>query len=584
MYNYMLNNSIPVHTASLQMDIYKNFHPAAYHEDVEEVEANYINRSGKYSNVPDGSYVVHVGLQSYTFSYLIEEWNRTFFSLPKEVAVANHKAVMDAMLGYENDVERYEELHDLGYLPLEIRAVPEGTVLPYGVAPFAMRNTHPNFRWLANGLETVTSAEVWPISTSCTTSIAYMAKAREYFAKTGKPMDLLSFMGHDFSFRGMFGRQAAAMSGFGHLAAGWCGTDTVPAVLYAAQYYGAKIGEELIGASVNATEHSVMCASLFIFQKELEETGECRGHKLDWLKYVLKTEDTLLCAEFILIEKLMDEVAPEGILSIVCDSNDFWEVVMKILPALKDKILARDGKIVVRPDSGDPVKILTGYVVADQEDWYEYGNFCEAVRLPDGRVYRVQDLVEYLAHLEGAQDQGTKGLDGFTPLMECETKGLIEVLAEQFGTEPTELGYHELNPKIGAIYGDSITLERQDKIYSRLADKGFCPEPVLGIGSFTFQFVTRDTHGSAFKATNVVLKDGSSIALEKNPKTDPSKRSAKGIVRVDKDEDGNIFMEQGCSREEATKGMMDVVFLDGQLMKFQTLEDIRQTVAQNMGW
>jgi nicotinamide phosphoribosyltransferase len=246
--------------ASGQMDVYKSFHRGAYNPQVVEVYANYINRSGKYSNVPQGIIpegVVHVGLQYIIISHLINEWNDTFFNIDKDIAVGQHKRILSAMLGYQVDVSHLEQLHDLGYLPIEIKALPEGTLVPYQVAPYSIRSTDDRFPWLTNSLETVISCEYWPMSTSATTSVAYQVQQRQLMEKAGMDMSLLPFMIHDFSMRGMFGKAAAAMSGFGHLTSGSAGTDTIPAVMFAEQYYGANVDTELVGASVNATEHSV---------------------------------------------------------------------------------------------------------------------------------------------------------------------------------------------------------------------------------------------------------------------------------------------------------------------------------------
>ncbi|NET72670.1 MAG: hypothetical protein F6K62_17595 [Sphaerospermopsis sp. SIO1G2] len=261
---------------TLQKDCYKEYHYRAYHPDVSEVYSNFTSRSGKHANTKLGG-VAFVGLQYFIKDHLIREWEEGFFALPKEDAVKNHKRIMSSILGYEVDVTYLEELHDLGYLPLEIKALEEGTLVPYQVPPITIRSTHNDFAWLPNAIETVLSTENWPIQTSATTSLAYYQNFKEAFEATGAPMELLPFMCHDFSFRGMFGRNAAAMSGFGHLASGFAGTDTIPAVLFAEDFYGADCEKELVGASVCATEHSVTCSSICIYEKELEEKGECNG-------------------------------------------------------------------------------------------------------------------------------------------------------------------------------------------------------------------------------------------------------------------------------------------------------------------
>ncbi len=172
--------------ASMQKDVYKEFHSRAYHPEVTEVYANFTSRSGKLSNVANNDKVAFVGLQYFIKSYLQEEW-QDFFAADKHTAVVNHRRIMTAMLGYPVDVGYLEALHDLGYLPLRIKALPEGTLVPYQVPPITVVNTKPGFEWLTNMIETVLSCENWPIQTSATTSVAYLKVFREFAQKTGLP-------------------------------------------------------------------------------------------------------------------------------------------------------------------------------------------------------------------------------------------------------------------------------------------------------------------------------------------------------------------------------------------------------------
>ncbi|MBV7261213.1 nicotinate phosphoribosyltransferase [Photobacterium sp. WH24] len=523
--------------ASMQKDVYKEFHSRAYHPDVTEVYANYTSRSGKLSNVENNNKVAFVGLQYFIKSYLQEEW-QVFFDADKESAVANHRRIMSAMLGYPVDISYLEALHDLGYLPLKIKALPEGTLVPYQVPPITIVNTKPGFEWLTNMIETVLSCENWPIQTSATTSVAYLKVFREFAGKTGLPKEIVPFQGHDFSFRGMFGKHAAAMSGFGHLASGLVGTDTIPAVLFAEKYYSANVDEELVGCSVDATEHSVTCS--WILEGEIE-----------FFRY------------------LMREQSPTGILSVVSDTWDFWKLVTEYLPLLKEEIMARNGTVVIRPDSGDPVKILTGYRLSPVSEYSELVNS--------------QHEAEQAAVGEGFEAYSWQGeyygvVEGETQRLElCEIKGLIECLWDTFGGTLTDKGYKLLDDHIGAIYGDAITLTRQRQILQRLMDKGFASKVVLGIGSFSYQYVTRDTHGSAVKATSVV-KGNQRVAIFKEPKTDSKKRSAKGLLKVDC-VDGELVCFDNVSEAEEQEGLLQVVFEDGKLIKETTLSDIRTRIS-----
>jgi nicotinamide phosphoribosyltransferase len=496
-----------INHATLQTDAYKLFHKFAYHPDITKVYSNFTSRNGKLSNVPNNAEVVFVGLQYFIKDYLIREWNDTFFNLPKEVAIQNLKRYTDSLLGQDYDASHFEALHDLGYLPLKVKALPEGILTPYGVAPVTFVNTIEGFQWLSNYIETVFSAENWPIQTSATTSFAYLKNTVSAFNRAGLPHDLVPFMCHDFSFRGMFGRQAAAMSGFGHLCS-FAGTDTLPALAFAEKYYNADVTKELVGASVAATEHSTTTSYILSISEE---------------KSISKLE-----AEIEYVRYLMS-VVQTGILSHVSDSFDFWKFVTEGLPVLKDEILARNGKLVIRPDSGDPVKVLTG------------------------------------------DDNSTN---------EAERKGLIECLFDIFGGTTSPSGLKLLHDNIGAIYGDSVTLERQQQIIERLEAKGFAGVVVLGVGSYSYQYVTRDTHGSAVKTT-YVEKDGKGVNVFKDPATDSKKKSACGLLRVER-VDGKLVQYDKQTREQEQQGLLEVVFEDGKLIKETSLAEIRKLVREQL--
>ena len=173
-----------INAATMQKDVYKEFHSRAYHPDVSEVYANFTSRSGKLSNIKNNDKVTFVGLQYFIKSYLQEEWS-IFFNAEKTVAVENHKRIMSSMLGYSVNVKYLEDLHDLGYLPLRIKALPEGTLVPYLVPPITIVNTIEGFQWLPNMIETVLSCENWPIQTSATTSVAYLKVFKEFAKKRG---------------------------------------------------------------------------------------------------------------------------------------------------------------------------------------------------------------------------------------------------------------------------------------------------------------------------------------------------------------------------------------------------------------
>ena len=248
----------------------------------------------------------------------------------------------------------------------------------------------------------------------------------------------------------------------------------------------------------------------------------------------LSEEERLTRGEFLHFKRLITEVHPSGIISIVSDTWDFWKVVTEYLPALKSEIMNREGKVVIRPDSGDPVDILCGY------------------------------------HLPG-----TRTFTKMTP----EGKGLIECLWNTFGGTVNEKGFKVLDPHIGAIYGDSITPERAQKIVDRLIAKGFASTNVVfGIGSYTYQYVTRDTYGMAIKATYGVV-NYKPREIFKKPKTDNGgKNSAKGLLAVHWDEEHGYLLQQQATWSDVNNCAFEAVFMDGLCAKGDTMADIRTRI------
>lgn len=839
-----MNNNLVI----LLKDMYKAFHPFAYKPGTAYVYSNMTNRFGKYSNVKGNTKVMSIGQQAYVKEFLINRFNE-FFETPLPEVLETYQKVIGNTLGKEIETSHIAALHNLGYVPLRMKGIEEGTMVPYGVPHITITNTIAGFGWLVNMLETLMSAQIWPVQTAATTAYHYKKNFVKASVETGLSSEMVPFMGHDFSYRGMMGTEAASLTGFGHLAS-FAGSDTIPAGLFAEKYYNVQFGKDLVMASVDATEHSVMCS--YGTEGELES-----------------------------IEHLMDNVSPTGILSIVSDTWDFWKVVTEYLPQLKDKIMERDGTIVIRPDCyDDKTQVLTdsGFKLfkdlSDQdlvatvhedgaytftkplkyvnqnykgkmyhfkdhhgkvdlmvtpnhrmiverngkeevilaEDMLEKGNHTltmtrsgeqdifyrhltnyerlmiafqadgsyqtgtNKVRfsfskqrkmdrlesllneqeisfskyyLSDGRVeYNVnvpaddftkdfswvetskvsyiyakqfieelsywdatrrddlrfkfdttnQEVIKtvellaiaagygilvsecedsrsekfqkvYTAHIMknnkvGGQSwskvekdyEGTihcvqvssgklivkrnrctmvcgnsgdpvqilcgytydncvyscqeevfekydyeevvpevvmlKGvwrklhrssLDGRVDLGDSviphEVKGLIECLWDIFGGTITEQGYKLLDPHIGAIYGDSITLERQEQIIERLMKKGFVPSVVLGIGSYTYQYVTRDTHGSAVKATAIKMDGGHEwTPIFKDPKTDSKKKSAKGLMNVDYNSEGVMQLFDNVSEYSEQQGLLETIFEDGKLVKETSLTEIRERV------
>lgn len=497
-----------------QIDFYKTGHIHQYPPGTTEVYANLTARSAKHAPVLPHRFedkIVFFGLQAFIRDFLIDEWNNGFFDLDEEEVVLRYAHRLTHALGPDagKRIEHIRALHRLGYLPILIKALPEGSRVDIGVPMLTIRNTHPDFYWLTNYLETVISAELWKPITVATIANEYRQLLLDYSKYTGVDPAFVDWQGHDFSARGMSGRHDATHCGAAHLLS-FSGTDTVSAIDWLEAHYGAFASTEIIGGSVPATEHSVMSMG-----------GE---------------DDEL--ATF---RRLICDIYPNGIVSIVSDTWDFFKVITTYASELRDEILGRDGKVVFRPDSGDPVRILCGYrpqeVIELKEKWY----------VP------AEDRI----------------------ISDAERKGAVVCLWEIFGGRINSKGYRELNPAVGLIYGDSITLERAETILGRLYTNGFAANNIVfGIGSYTYQHITRDSFGMAMKATSGVVK-GERRAICKNPKTDNgTKKSAVGLLRVEHDGQRFVLHENQIAEEEA-EGLLRPVFMDGRQLNPDNLATIR---------
>lgn len=390
----------------LATDGYKLGHHWQYPKGTEMVYSNWTPRSNKYfPEATEGSVVF--GIQYMVKEYLIKQFNENFFNLSEEEAVNQFKSRVGSFVGLDNvGYEHIAALHKLGYLPIEIKALPEGSICPIRVPMMTIKNTLPEFFWRTNYLETLISCVLWMPCTSATSARLYKKELARHARKTGFPAEVaLGFLCHDFSMRGMAGIESAIISGMAHMTS-FCGSETIPAIRAVEEYYNADASKELVAATVPATEHSVMCAG----GKE-DELGTFR--------------------------RLINEVYPSGFVSIVSDTWDFWQVIESYLPKLKKEIMARDGRVVIRPDSGDPVDIICGLRT----------NPHFTTRIREGKYECC-----FSPHYDDAP---------FVEVTEGQYYGAYYMLGKIFGWNTTTNNYRYPSTKIGLLYGDSITLERQ---------------------------------------------------------------------------------------------------------------------------
>ncbi len=491
----------------LAIDSYKLAHITMYPENIIGTYLNLTPRSIRHfkklipAQFKYDNKIVAVGMQM-AIQDIVDTFTDEFFSKPLEQTLEIYTDTIRPFIGFDEDSEtkivaEITKLHNLGYLPLEIKALPEGSLVPVQTPVMTIKFSENGFAWLQGYLETYISQNTWKTITIATVARLYR-KILEFWAeKTCDNNDHITWQGHCFADRGMSGTEDATKMGIAHTTQ-FEGSDSVHAAYAAKHIYGFK--SPLFAASVPATEHQIM-------QLGINESSE---------------RDTIL--------RLIKQY-PTGIMSVVCDTEDYWNTLTNILPSLKEEILARTpnslglAKFVVRPDSGDPVDVICG--------------------------------VPYC-----------KDSDTIYP----EWKGSIEILWDTFGGTINSKGYKVLNPKVGLIYGDSITPERAYEICKRLEAKGFASSNVvLGIGSYTYNYHTRDTFGMAIKCTAAWDDKGNLIETQKVVKTDSGKKSAKGLLHVSSD----FITTDSVTPEVEATGMLRTIYKDNKKTFETDFEAIR---------
>ena len=478
----------------LLKDFYKAVHSEMLNPGMTKSVSYYTPRKSRVNRWPK---VVNFGLQMFIKNWLIDEFNENFFNRPEDEVVAEYKRVLDNAMGKDiYDINKVRKLHKLGYLPIEIISIPEGVEVPMRCPIFGITNTHDEFAWLPQALESLISAEVWYPMITATVGHTYRQIVDKYYDLTCDDNIPHRRALGNFDFRGDMGVDAALKA-----AAGWLmsfvNTATVPAIPFMEQMYNCNCTKEEVGFGAVSTEHFVMCSNF-----------AADGDERTFLK------------------RLLTELYPNTSFSCVCDSYDYWNVVENILPSLKDEIMAHNGCFLVRGDSGDCVDVVTK------------------------TVFKLWEL---------------------------------------FGGTVNTKGYKVLDPHVKALYGDSITVERAEKIYQILMENGFAASNVsLGVGSFSMHCIeedgmlkpfTRDTFSSCIKACDAII-NGKEYPIFKDPKTDREtgdgfKKSQRGACRVFL-KDGELTYEDGLTYEESLKNnIMRPVFRDGELLVDYTIKQVR---------
>ena len=311
----------------LLIDFYKAVHAEMLPKGITKSVSYFTPRM---SRINRWDKVAMFGLQGFIKAHLIDGFNENFFNKPFNEVIYEYIRIMNHTLG-ENAyaVKKIEDLHKLGYLPIEIVALPEGSLVPMHVPMFGITNTHPDFAWLPQSLESLISAESWHPMLAATVGYTYREIVNKYYDLTCDDNVSRARALGAFDFRGEECTDSAIKAG-----AGWClsflNTATVPTIPYLEKYYNCDCTKEPVAFGSPSTEHSVMCSNYAI-------DGD---------------EETLL-------RRLLTEIYPNTSFSAVLDSYDYWNVIDNILPKLKKEILEHNGCMLMRGDSGDCVEVVT---------------------------------------------------------------------------------------------------------------------------------------------------------------------------------------------------------------------------------
>lgn len=565
----------------LLIDFYKACHAEQYPHGMTRI---YSPGTPRMSRLKDIEEVVYIGGQAFSKEILIKAFNEAFFSLPEEEVVRQYRRIMvNSLTKDENRADKIRDLHRLGYLPIALYTIPEGTSTKIGVPQNVFVNTHPDFAWLTNTLETLYSTYIWHIQIAAEVGKRYRKIVDEYVEKTCDPDVRAARMLGDFSMRGQH-CEVSAMKASAAWLCSFLNTATVPALMWLEDNYNCNIETEEVGYGALSFEHSTVTSNYAI-------DGD---------------EETLL-------KRALTEIYPNDNFSFLTDSYDHDNFLLNVVPACKEEILAHNGTVLFRGDSGDPVEIIAGKkihtVLLDEDElndlryWFRDWAYDHDIEHEETHYfninetyYKVRFNAEYVKERGGYSDCNYYFLDDYDITWEevepsLELLGMVWWLDQQFGHTINSKGYKVLNPHVKAIYGDSMTPSRVREAYERTTAQGYAiNNMVFGVGSFSFMGIetidedgnvsygpyTRDTFGYAIKATYGEDADGNPVMIYKQPKALAWKKSPKGCIIVAPDgqsyTDGHTFEE---AHGEGVENLLELVFKDGKMVKETSLKEIR---------
>ena len=566
----------------LLIDFYKACHAEQYPAGMTKI---YSPGTPRLSRLKDVEEVTYIGGQAFSKEYLIKAFNDCFFSLPEEEVINQYKRIMiNTLTKDESRADKIRDLHRLGYLPIALYTVPEGMATAIGVPQSCFVNTHPDFAWLTNTLETLYSCYIWHIQIAAEVGKRYRKIVDKYVEQTCDPDVRAARMLGDFSMRGQHCDESAMKASAAWLCS-FLNTATVPAIMWLEDYYNCNIENEEVGYGALSFEHSTVTSNYAIDGDE--ETN---------------------------LKRALTEIYPNDNFSYLTDSYDHDNFLMNVVPNCKEEILAHNGTILFRGDSGDPVEIIAGkeiewerdryeiFLENDEEEIYDYFRDYAYDNDIDGLVtryfningifYKVDFDPLFIKERGGYSDSNYYFIDGYDICWKeiepsLELLGMVWWLDKTFGSTVNSKGYKVLNPHVKAIYGDSMTPSRVEEAYSRLAAQGYAINNVVfGVGSFSFMCLedatgrmnpyTRDTFGYAIKATYGEDANGNPVMIYKQPKALSWKKSPKGCIIVAPDgqsyTDGHTFEE---AHGEGVENLLELVFKDGKIVKETSLKEIR---------
>ena len=481
--------------AIMLCDTYKTVHNKMYPANLKKLYSYWVPRK---SMLKTHDKMVFFGMQAFIQEFLCDYFNKNFFDVEINKMLDEYEKYMNVQLAKGvYSLEPVIRLHRLGYLPLHIRAIPEGTEVSMGVPCIEITNTDEEFAWVVQWIECILQSELWKTCNHATIAKMYLDLAKKYYDETCNPNCDPRMAMSDFGMRGMSCINEAI-----RCSAAWLTcfnkTSTIPTLPWIDKFYNADVEHTNIGMGAVSTEHSVISS-------HFAQDGD----------------------ERVFLKKMLTELYPNTSFSFLGDTYDYWNFVENVVPDCKAEILKHNGKMLIRPDSGDQ--------------------------------------------------------------FECVTKTL-QILWDKFGGTTNLKGYRELNPHIGIILGDGCTLFTVERIFEWMKEAKFAATNVVfGVGAFCFTAMfdneklivnTRDTFGVAMKSTAGIFGDKFTF-IYKDPKTDTSKmkKSHKGIVWVQNDSDGNPFAtDEHTEMLDDSESALKTVFKDGVAMNKTTFAEIRERI------